>query len=385
VNPQNAASATSLAKVAQRVEGRLQWPAPNWVDLFFDLAFAAGIIAITSAYAYNHSFGAALWYLTVYAILGSCWVLTSASTGAFTTRTRIFTTGSVALLVFQMAIVLLLAVTAQETGYENADLFVFLLGCMLIGCLALALRGERFDVHLPSSVPKLIGVGLVMLLGSLFLPRPLDIVAWGITIAALAAAAVPAIRDSEVEMVGLTHRLGELSLIIVGETLVKLVLRTGADSVWSVRVLTLVTVFVILTTTWWAYFIGPATVKRLDANSRVAWVGTHLPFHAALLGLSVGLSLAVVDSDLLNDDATILALLTGPAALVAASLAIMAKIAGDRRFPVKASGTLALVLVAVVAALMDFSSMVTVIMIAVVWLGFTLAVSPRRTAVSPNF
>jgi hypothetical protein len=29
--------------------------------------------------------------------------------------------------------------------------------------------------------------------------------------------------------------------------------------------------------------------------------------------------------------------------------------------------------------------MVTVIMIAVVWLGFTLAVSPRRTAVSPNF
>jgi low temperature requirement protein LtrA len=155
--------------------------------------------------------------------------------------------------------------------------------------------------------------------------------------------------------------------------------------VWSVRVLTLVTVFVILTTTWWAYFIGPATVKRLDASRRVAWVGAHLPFHAALLGLSVGLSLAVVDSDLLNDDATILALLTGPAALVAASLAIMAKIAGDRRFPVKASGTLALVLVAVVAALIDSSPMATVIMIAVVWLGFTLAVSPRRTAVSPNF
>jgi low temperature requirement protein LtrA len=355
------------------------------VDLFFDLAFAAGIIAITSAYAYNHSFGAALWYLTVYAILGCAWVLTSASTGAFASRARIFTTGSVALVVFQMAIVLLLAITSDETEYENADLFVFLLGCMLVGCLALALRGERFDVHLPPSVPKLIAAALVMLLGSLLLPRPLDIMAWGITIAALAAAAVPAIRDPEVEMAGLTHRLGELSLIIVGETLVKLVLRTGADSVWSVQVLTLVTVFVILTTTWWAYFIGPATVKRLDARSRVAWVAAHLPFHAALLGLSVGLSLAVVDSDLLDDDATILALLTGPAALVAASLALMARIAGDRRFPVKAAGAGALVGVAVLAAATDAPSSVTVIMIAVVWLGFTLAVSPRRSVASPNF
>ena len=55
-----------------------------------------------------------------------------------------------------------------------------------------------------------------------------------IAIVALAAAIVPAVRDPEVEMTGLTHRFGELTLIIVGETLVKLVLRTGADSVWSV-------------------------------------------------------------------------------------------------------------------------------------------------------
>ena len=56
----------------------------------------------------------------------------------------------------------------------------------------------------------------------------------------------------------------------------------------------------------------------------MAWVTAHLPFHVALLGLAVGLSLAVVGSDLLNDSASVAALLTGPAALVAVSLAVMA-------------------------------------------------------------
>jgi low temperature requirement protein LtrA len=355
------------------------------VDLFFDLAFAAGIIALTSAYAYNHSLSGVLWYLTVYAFLGCAWVLTNASTAAFSTRLRVFTTGTVVLLVSQMAVVLLLSVASDETEFDQAHLFVVLLAILLSGSLVLALRSARFDVHLPSSVPKLICVTVVMLLSSLFLPPAGDVVVWGLAIVALAAAVVPAVRGPEVEMSGLTHRLGELTLIIVGETLVKLVLRTGADSVWSVRVIALATVFVILTTTWWAYFIGPATVKRLEGRARMAWVTAHLPFHAALLALAVGLSLAVVGSVLLNDAASVAALLTGPAALVAVSLAVMAGVAGDRRFPVKATGAGALIVVALGAWIVDSPPTPTTIVIAVVWLGFTLAASPRREIESPNF
>ena len=368
-----------------QAEGRVQWPAANWVDLFFDLAFAAGIIAITGTYAYNHSVIGGIWFLTVYAVLGCAWVLTNASTAAFTTRLRIFTTGTVVLLVSQMGVVLLLSVAADETEFDRAGLFVVLLAALLCGCLALALRSKRFDVHLPSAVPKLVGVSVIMLISSLVLPPAADVVVWVIAIVALAAAIVPAVRDPEVEMTALTHRLGELTLIIVGETLVKLVLRTGADSVWSVRVIALVTVFVILTTTWWAYFIGPATVKRLEGRARMAWVTAHLPFHVALLGLAVGLSLAVVGSDLLNDSASVAALLTGPAALVAVSLAVMAWVADDHRLPIKASGAVALIAVAVGAWIVDSQSTPTTIVIAVVWLGFTLAASPRSSITSSNF
>ena len=38
---------------------------------FFDLAFAAGIIAITGSYAYNHTVVGGIWFLTVYAVLGA--------------------------------------------------------------------------------------------------------------------------------------------------------------------------------------------------------------------------------------------------------------------------------------------------------------------------
>ena len=363
----------------------MQWPAANWVDLFFDLAFAAGIIAITGTYAYNHSVIGGIWFLTVYAVLGCAWVLTNASTAAFTTRMRTITTGTVVLLVSQMGIVLLLSVASYETKLDRAGLFVALLAFLLCGCLALVLRSNRFAVDLPSSVPKLVGVSVIMLVFSLVLPPAADVLVWAIAIVALAAATIPAIRDREVEMSSLTHRLGELTLIIVGETLVKLVLRTGADSVWSVRVIALVTVFVILTTTWWAYFIGPATVKRLEGRARMAWVTAHLPFHVALLGLAVGLSLVVVGSDLLNDSASVAALLTGPAALVAVSLAVMAWVAEDRSLPIKAAGALALVAVAVGAWIVDSQSTPTTIVIAVVWLGFTLAASPRSSITSSNF
>jgi len=193
--------------VGAQAEGRVQWPAANWVDLFFDLAFAAGIIAITGSYAYNHTVVGGIWFLTVYAVLGCAWVLTNASTAAFTTRLRIFTTGTVVLLVSQMGVVLLLSVAADETEFDRAGLFVVLLAALLCGCLALALRSKRFDVHLPSAVPKLVGVSVIMLISSLVLPPAADVVVWVIAIVALAAAIVPAVRDPEVELTGLTHRL----------------------------------------------------------------------------------------------------------------------------------------------------------------------------------
>ena len=111
----------------------------------------------------------------------------------------------------------------------------------------------------------------------------------------------------------------------------------------------------------------------------MAWVTAHLPFHVALLGLAVGLSLAVVGSDLLNDSASVAALLTGPAALVAVSLAVMAgsqttiacRSRRQRRGPHRSRG-----------GRLDrgFSVHPTTIVIAVVWLGFTLAASPRSSS-----
>lgn len=54
----------------------LLWPAPQWLALFYDLAFAAGIIAIAGSYGYDHTFEGAVWFAMTYGIIASAWVLT---------------------------------------------------------------------------------------------------------------------------------------------------------------------------------------------------------------------------------------------------------------------------------------------------------------------
>ncbi len=131
-------------------------------------------------------------------------------------------------------------------------------------------------------------------------------------------------------------------------------------------------VLVILTTTWWAYFIGPVNVTGLGGRRRVAWVAAHLPLHVALLGLALGLGKLLVGSDTSHDATSIGVLLTGPGALVAGSIAVLAWLGGDRSARVQVLAARALVGLAVIGALVDIEVTAGAYALAVTWLIFTV-------------
>lgn len=318
----------------------LAWPAPQWLALFYDLAFAASVIALSTSYGFDHSFLGAVWFATAYGILASAWLLTGGATGAFTGRPRAVTGGVVIVVVIQMATVLMLALASGDTIAASSVVFDILLGILAITCLGLAALARGGSHAIPTRSLMLILAAIATLILAWLLPDAASLATWIVALALLAAAAGLVVIDGRVDIHRFAHRIGELTIIIIGEILVKVALTVGEESLWAVRLLALVPTLLLLTTTWWAYFTGPVHVRELTRNRRLVCVTAHWMLHISLLGLAVGLGKLLVGSSTLNESGAVAALLTLPALLLMASLTLLDWATGNRRVRVFAVATL---------------------------------------------
>lgn len=324
----------ALSPAAAGAPAAIRWPSPHWLDLFYDLAFAAGIIALSSSYAYDYSLGGALWFATAYGILGCAWVLTGAALGSFgATERRATTTPVVLLLALQMTAIVMLAVISADTLAATADSFDIALGLLLVTCLALSAHGRRAEVRVPTLTMALMGVAIGCLIGAFVLPDLMGLIAWFAALLALVGAAWAVLSRMTIDVRRLAHRLAELTLIILGEILVKIVLTVGDETVAAVRIEAIAPVLLILVGLWWVYFTGtmePPAV-RLTGRLREVWVAAHLLLHVGLLALAVGLGKLVVRAETFDKVSGMLAVLTSPAVLVVGALAVIEWATGGPR------------------------------------------------------
>ena len=356
----------------------LVWPQPQWLALFYDLAFAAGIIAIAGSYGYDHSFLGAAWFAITYGIIASAWVLTGGATGSFATQQRPVTTPIIVLIVIQMAAVLMLAVASGDTIASSTWVFDMLLAVLLTTCLALGWLARAGAHAMLTRSLVLTGIAILTLAASWLLPDAVGLLSWLLALVALAGAAGLVAVDERIDVHRFAHRLGELTIIIIGEILVKMVLTAGDESLWAVELVELMAALAILVVTFWAYFTGPVAVTVLTGRRRVVWVSTHWALHVGLLGLAVGLSKLLVDSMSLDDPGTVLALLTGPAVLVVGGLALLDWVTGSPRWRMLAVATAGVAVVAAVTLVWDLTPTGAVYCVAAVPL-VALTISNRPT------
>lgn len=354
----------------------LLWPAPQWLALFYDLAFAAGIIAIASSYGYDHSLLGAVWFATAYGIIASAWVLTGGATGSFATRQRPVTTPIVVLIVIQMAAVLMLSIASGDTIASSGAVFDGLLAVLLTTCLALGWLARDGAHAMPTRSVVLTVAAVLTLAGSWLLPDAAGLAAWLLALVALAVAAGLVAVDGRIDVHRFAHRLGELTIIIIGEILVKMVLTAGDESLWAVELVELMAALLLLVVAFWAYFTGPVNVTVLTGWRRLLWVSAHWGLHVALLGLAVGLSKLLVDSMALDEPGNVVALLTGPAVLMVGSLALLDWVTGSRRWRMMAAATVGVAAVAAVALVWDLAPTVAAYGVGLVPL-VALAISNR--------
>ena len=355
----------------------LLWPAPQWLALFYDLAFAAGVIAIAASYGYDHSLLGAVWFATAYGIIASAWVLTGAATGSFATQPRPVTTPIIVLIVIQMAAVLMLAVASDDTIATSGGVFDIMLAVLLATCLALGWLMRAGTHAMPRKSMILTFAAMLMLAASWLLPDAVGLVTWPLSLATLAVAAGLVALDPRIYVHRFAHGLGDLTIIIIGEILVKMVLSAGEESVWAVEIIALMAALALLVVTFWAYFTGPVFVTTLLGRRRVLWVSTHWALHVGLLAMAVGLSKLLVNSTALDEPAHVLALLTGPAVLVVGTLALLDWVTGLGRWRVLTAATCVVAAVSGVAFAWDLEPTLAVCVVAAVPL-VALSVGNRR-------
>ena len=302
-----------------------RWVVPErtWVDLFYDLAFAAGIIALSGSFADDHSGIAVIWYSIAYAMMWCAWLLTGWATGSLTTTQAPHSVASIGLLVTQMAALLLLALVAGDSIVGAEFYFDVLLGVVMVTTLILALRRRRSG-PMRWRVPASVAFACLALALSWYVEGTASLVVWLVALASVALAAWSVASDRETDGHRAAHRLGELSVIVIGEVLVKLTLTLTDESMESLRLAALPGILLTLAGVWWIYFVNLPQASRLTGPRRAWWIVLHVPLHLGLLGLAVGLAKVAVNSAAVVEHPT---LLTLPMVLTMASLALMAWLA----------------------------------------------------------
>ncbi|MBP6994979.1 MAG: low temperature requirement protein A [Phycicoccus sp.] len=277
-------------------------PSAVWSDLYYDLALVAAIVVLSGSWALDHSLGFTLWLGLVFGLIWSTWVVTSLVMGTFSGRDAAPGAVDIALLTVQMATILLVTLSSVADSSAADNVFGILLGMALGTGVILGWRARRRGTRVQTNTLVLMASAATLIVVSEILPDALSGWAntvWWVALVGILVAAAIGLQDSAIDPDRLSHRFGELTIILIGETLLKMALSAdekGFDTLDSGG-LALVVVFV--TAIWWDYFSDAVRRPPGSPRRRSAWGLSHFLLHLALIGAAVGLGkLAVADSGL---------------------------------------------------------------------------------------
>ncbi len=265
-------------------------PDQNWLELFYDLVFVAAIVVLSSAYSHDTSADQTTWLALAFLMIWTIWLLTT----LVLNRVEVEGTWIRSLLVLQMILVLVVAVTADDTLGDHT----YLVGPAFAGalvCLAFMYRyalGRRPDLR-----DQLRGRALrCVMAAALFLVTAAVMSWWYIPIwvAALVLVLVPSSRADPylgLEPHAVVHRFGEFTIIMLGESFVKIGLVATEEPLDRVDLFGLPLTFVLVFAMWWLYFTDvPAAGLPPRAGRRTAWMLGHFPMHLGIVAVAVAMS-----------------------------------------------------------------------------------------------
>lgn len=261
----------------------------NWLELFFDLVFVFAIAKTTHVIAHPHLGHVPLEAYGLFALIliPTWWAWTGHT--LYTTRFDTGDTGHRLLTLAQMFAALFLAAfidpdfDATYHGYLASYLAIRLL---LIAMYLRAARGDRAAAPVAHALATGFGIGLVVVSGSLAFDPPWRYGVLYLGIAIEIAAPIALRRRLAVAPVDSHHlpeRLGLLTIILLGESVVAL--GTSMERVEpTIRIaVAALAGFVHLAAGWWVYFaLVEERILGRDLGHGQRIIYGHLPLYAGL-------------------------------------------------------------------------------------------------------
>lgn len=304
--------------------GRLLAPGPDqsWLELFYDLAFVAAIVVLSSSYSNDKTITHSTWLMLIAGMIWVAWLETT----LLTNRTTLQRVWPRVLTVVQMGLILVVAIAADDTIGNNTELVGPLYAIVLV-TVALQFRSARRSR--PDLAPYVSHhAGRTLVAAVLFAGSPLygDSWYWIVWAAALAIIIYPGRSsnvDESLDAHHLVHRFGEFTIIVLGESFLKIGLVATEEPLDRVDLIGLPLTFSLVYIIWWLYFTDVSAAGLPDGTGRRRiWIAAHLPLQVSIMSLAVGLSLILNPTVDAVEPAYIRMILL-PLVVIAVSLAIL--------------------------------------------------------------
>ena len=269
----------------------------TWLELFFDLCFAAAIATLADGLHSDPSVHSLLPFAALFVPVWWVWTQFTWFGTAWDNDDLLHRLG----LLVAMLLVIVLAATIPRVYEGNDRVFVLayvgmqvLLVAMFARVLPHAGKAHRFARN--SMVGNLIGA--VIMLSSVWVEAPLRYWIWAIAVLELMVVPVFARRSHEGQPFDSSHlpeRYGLFTIIVLGESVVTVGVGLGEVRLDGGAVASAVLGFAIAAAIWWSYFetVSSTSLSRDRIWASFVWGYGHLFGYAGIAAVAVGVDLAI--------------------------------------------------------------------------------------------
>lgn len=303
-------------------------PEQSWLELFYDLAFVGAIVVVTSPFGYSPTPATAVWLMIAFSLIWTTWLMSA----LYLARVEVTDRLELLMLAAQMGLVMILAVNAEAAAGSFASRSEGpLFALILLSSLVLRGRAHRTGAWVfagPQHLFRKLGA-LAVFVASAWATGAWFIGLWVVglvlVLSSLEFGKLPSARQER----HLARRFGEFTIIMLGETFVKIGLTASGEPLDELDWIGLPLSFGLLAALWWLYFSldEPAGIPQVERRRR-AWILAHFPLQLGIAMLAIGLSKILVPGYLASPLRG-LAVVVGPLVLSVLAIALLDWIGGS--------------------------------------------------------
>jgi low temperature requirement protein LtrA len=264
----------------------------TWIELFYDLIFVAAILIFSAAVEHIHPSYDISWIVLVFAASWWVWFTTTVCANRFHMSDFYHRL----LLLFQMLVIVLMAMEARVSVTGDSTYLAFEYGLLLLTIAIMYFRASRR----PSADKKYAGrmASLNALVAVLFgiavlLPETARLVVCGVGLALLVGPSIGLLHGmqefSEENERHLAERMGAFTLIVCGESFVEIALSVSGSIITRVDVFSLVFEFILVFAIFTSYF-EDIPAAGLDQRLFGWWAALHLVAQISIAATAVSAS-----------------------------------------------------------------------------------------------